>query len=124
MRSSGPWKISQKFGRASMPARMRAWLSWYTSLSSMKRRMTNTSSAGTMPIMNKTRQAVSGAMAWKARVERIAAAAQPTAQPACMEPSALPRCSARMVSPSSTAPAAHSPPKPKPINARQMNSCV
>jgi hypothetical protein len=40
-----------------------------------------------------------------------------------MVPSALPRCSGRMVSASSTAPAAHSPPKPSPMMVRAANSC-
>src|SRR5271167_2685668 len=47
----------------------------------------------------------------------------PTAQPPCTVPTALPRCSARMVSPISTEPTAHSPPNPKPCNPRQKSSC-
>ena len=53
----------------------------------------------------------------------ISAMAQPMAQPDCTVPTALPRCSARITSPISTAPAAHSPPKPKPIRARAIKSC-
>ena len=45
------------------------------------------------------------------------------AQPLCTDPTALPRCCARITSPMSTAPAAHSPPKPRPIRARQTASC-
>src|SRR5262249_40356574 len=41
------------------------------------------------------------------------------AQPLCTVPTALPRCSARITSPMSTAPAAHSPPKPSPLSARR-----
>src|SRR3954452_8550145 len=48
---------------------------------------------------------------------------QPTAQPDCTEPTARPRYCARMVSPISTAPAAHSPPKPRPSTARTTRSC-
>ena len=46
-----------------------------------------------------------------------AARPQPMAQPPCTVPTALPRCWARMVSPISTEPTAHSPPKPKPLQA-------
>src|SRR5579862_5631237 len=48
---------------------------------------------------------------------------QPTAQPVCTNPTARPRYLSRTTSPISTAPAAHSPPKPKPCNARKMKSC-
>ena len=52
----------------------------------------------------------------------MAAMPQPIAQPLCMAPTALPRCCGRMTSPISTAAAAHSPPKPKPIMARKNKS--
>ncbi|OIQ72788.1 hypothetical protein GALL_455810 [mine drainage metagenome] len=47
---------------------------------------------------------------------------QPTAQPDCTEPTARPRYCGRIASPISTAPAAHSPPKPRPSSARAINS--
>ncbi|MNH13665.1 hypothetical protein D3C79_732460 [compost metagenome] len=54
---------------------------------------------------------------------RIAVRPQPMAQPDCTMPTALPRSWARITSPISTAPAVHSPPKPKPIRVRAINSC-
>ena len=56
-------------------------------------------------------------------VARIAAAAQPQAQALCTVPTALPRSLARMTSPISTEPAAHSPPKPKPWRPRTISNC-
>src|ERR1700757_3916497 len=48
---------------------------------------------------------------------------QPTPQPVCTSPTARPRYLSRITSPISTAPAAHSPPKPNPCSARKMKSC-
>ena len=45
------------------------------------------------------------------------------AQPACISPMALPRCSAGHVSATSTEPADHSPPSPMPTSARHSTSC-
>ena len=45
------------------------------------------------------------------------------AQPLCTVPTALPRYSGRMVSPISTAPTAHSPPKPSPCSPRVTSNC-
>ena len=56
-------------------------------------------------------------------VARIAAAPQPQAQALCTVPTALPRCLARITSPISTEPAAHSPPKPRPCKPRTISSC-
>ena len=56
-------------------------------------------------------------------VARIAAAPQPQAQALCTVPTALPRFSARITSPISTEPAAHSPPKPSPCKPRTIRSC-
>src|SRR5215510_2022458 len=52
----------------------------------------------------------------------MAAAPQPTAQPVCTRPTARPRYLSRTTSPISTAPAAHSPPNPKPWSARKANN--
>ena len=48
---------------------------------------------------------------------------QPIAHPPCTVPTALPRYSARMASPISTEPTAHSPPKPRPCRPRVISSC-
>src|SRR5690242_2777491 len=48
---------------------------------------------------------------------------QPTAQPVWTMPTPRPRYLSRITSPISTAPAAHSPPKPRPCNARNTKSC-
>src|SRR6516165_9876445 len=48
---------------------------------------------------------------------------QPTAQPVCTMPTPRPRYLSRITSPISTAPAAHSPPKPSPCRARSTKSC-
>src|SRR6516164_4120562 len=45
------------------------------------------------------------------------------AHPVCTRPTARPRYLSRMTSPISTAPAAHSPPKPSPCKARKANNC-
>src|SRR5271157_6223427 len=47
----------------------------------------------------------------------------PTAQPVCTIPTPRPRYLSRITSPISTDPAAHSPPKPSPCNARSTKSC-
>src|SRR5215468_194917 len=52
----------------------------------------------------------------------MAAAPQPIAQPVCTRPTARPRYLSRTTSPISTAPAAHSPPNPKPWSARKANN--
>jgi len=75
-----------------------------------------------MPTQNSARHATSGASTVKNKVASSAAIPQPIAQPLCIAPTASPRCSARMTSPTSTAAAAHSPPKPNPIRARKANS--
>ena len=85
--------------------------------------MYSTRKAGSTPIQNRLRQAHSGGSSEKASVYKIAAAPQPTAQPLCTAPTALPRCWARTISPISTEPTAHSPPKPRPCSARSTNSC-
>src|SRR5208337_3676262 len=69
------------------------------------------------------RQAMAGGSHENSTVYRIAVTPHPTAQPLCTVPTALPRCSARMVSPISTEPTAHSPPKPRPCNPRVTSSC-
>ena len=76
-----------------------------------------------MPTKNSARQAISCGKTWKMMVARIAAAAQPQAQALCTVPTALPRSLARMTSPISTEPAAHSPPKPRPCKPRTTRSC-
>src|SRR5215472_7834961 len=45
------------------------------------------------------------------------------AQPVCTRPTPRPRYLSRITSPISTAPAAHSPPKPNPCRARNTKSC-
>src|SRR5262245_52822365 len=52
----------------------------------------------------------------------MAAAPQPTAQPVCTRPTARPRYLSRTTSPISTAPAAHTPPNPRPWSARKANN--
>jgi hypothetical protein len=56
-------------------------------------------------------------------VYRIAATAHPIAQPLCTVPTAQPRYSVLTISPISTEPTAHSPPKPRPWSARNTKIC-
>lgn len=81
-----------------------------------------TMNAGAKPTQNKVRQAISCGNAVKSEVEGTAATAQPMDHPLWTKPTALPRCRARITSPINTAPAAHSLPKPNPINAREISS--
>jgi hypothetical protein len=53
----------------------------------------------------------------------MAAVPHPKAHPLCTLPTALPRFFAWITSPIRTAPAAHSPPNPRPMSARAMNIC-
>src|ERR1035438_1364031 len=53
----------------------------------------------------------------------MAAMPHPMAHPPCTVPTALPRCCARMASPISTEPTAHSPPKPRPCSPRVISNC-
>src|SRR5271157_2250819 len=76
-----------------------------------------------MPIQNMARHAVSAGSTEKSTVKQIAAMPHPTAHPPCTVPTALPRCCARMASPISTEPTAHSPPKPRPCRPRVISSC-
>src|SRR5450830_473323 len=91
--------------------------------SGIERRTYTTSSAGSRPSMNMARQARSGDSQENNIVYRITAAAHPTAHALCTVPMALPRCSLRTDSAISTAPAAHSPPKPKPCKAFSTINC-
>ena len=72
---------------------------------------------------NITRQAISAGNSRKIAEYSSTDAPQPTAQALCTEAIALPRCSGRMISAISTAPAAHSPPKPKPCKALSTSNC-
>ncbi len=63
---------------------------------------------------NINRQAVSASKLEYNKACASTASPQPTAQPDCTEPTARPRYCGRMASPINTAPAAHSPPKPRP----------
>ncbi len=81
------------------------------------------SSAGSTPAANITRQARSGSTREYVSAYSSTAAPQPTAHALCTVPIALPRWLARMLSAISTAPAAHSPPKPKPCTALSARNC-
>ncbi|MNI08986.1 hypothetical protein D3C73_620390 [compost metagenome] len=115
-------KIVQNDARAS-PACTLAWARLNTSGSGTFLRMYSTRKAGSTPIQNRLRHAHSGGNNENATVYKTAAAPHPTAQPLCTVPTALPRCSARTISPINTEPTAHSPPKPRPCNARSTNNC-
>ena len=83
-------------------------------------RIQKTSSAGKTPAAKSHRHPKRGMTI----AETIAARMYPTAQPDCMMPMALPRWAAGQLSLTSTAPAAHSPPMPRPSSARQTINCV
>ncbi len=76
-----------------------------------------------MPIQNMARQARFAGSQENNATENIAAMPQPMAHPPCTVPTALPRCSARIVSPINTEPTAHSPPKPRPWHPRVKSNC-
>src|ERR1035437_7999913 len=76
-----------------------------------------------MAIQNMARQARPAGSHENNATEHIAAIPQPMAQPPCTVPTALPRCSARIVSPISTEPTAHSQPKPRPLHPRVISNC-
>ena len=98
---------------------VRSVRSRHTAGSSTPRRITNAASAGNAPIRNKTRQPNRS----RTSAEIAAANSAPIAHPDCINPMALPRCSAGHVSATSTDPHDHSPPIPKPTNTRHIASC-
>lgn len=87
-----------------------------------RRRIQMTSSAGSAPVQNITRQARSSSRKEKTRVYITAAMAQPTAHELWTAPRVRPRCLALAYSATRMAPTAHSPPKPSPWRARKTSS--
>ena len=75
--------------------------------------------AGSAPMRNSTRQPKRPMISAEAPAAIIA----PMAQPDCINPIALPRCSAGHVSATSTDPHDHSPPMPNPTATRHATSC-
>ncbi|MNR21731.1 hypothetical protein D3C85_1386490 [compost metagenome] len=118
-------KISKNAQRESCSglALRSCWACSKVSDSLTSRRITSTNSAGTKPIMNSARHASSGGRKLNNPAYSNAVSPQPNAQPACTMPTALPRSCERITSPISTAPAVHSPPKPKPIKVRATSNC-
>src|ERR1700733_7866114 len=81
------------------------------------------SAAGARPIQNTVLQASCGGSTEFTPQKASAASAQPTDQLLCTRPVALPRCFASIISETNIAPTTHSPPKPRPCNARVANNC-
>ena len=118
-----PLNMSEKrlavFAAAAPPLRSRSFSAIHTSGSSTFLRTHSVKNAGRMPTKNTARQPYLGRM----KPTTIAAVAKPIAHELCMKPSARPRCFAGHVSDTSAAPLAHSPPMPRPSNARNTANC-